>query len=281
MSGVDGVTISPLVPAIGAVIKGIDLTKPLSSEQLKLIEGAVLKYYVIFFENQEWTPAVQKAFAAQFGDLHIHPIYPNVPEVPEIIILDTHADNLPDNDTWHTDVTFITTPPMGSVLTAKQLPPCGGDTLWSSMEAAYNALSAPIQKMLDGLHASHDFAQSFPSKRYFNSPSQEEQWKKARAANPPVIHPVVRRHPVTGNKCLFVSEGFTTHITDLSKKESEVILRFLFEHIQKPEFTVRWHWKVNDVAFWDNRNTQHYATADYLPHRRIMHRATILGDRPV
>jgi len=273
-------SVQPLNPTIGALVRGVDLTQPLGDATIAAINRALLQHHVLFFEGQELNPAAQRDFAARFGALHVHPVYPHVKEVPEIIILDTHPDNQPDNDNWHTDVTFIETPPLGAVLAAKELPPSGGDTSWSSSIAAFEALSPPWQAFLTGLTALHDFAKSFPPER-FSAPEDRERWQIARDKNPPVIHPVVRTHPVTGRKGLFVNEGFTTRITGFSAKESDAVLRFLFEHVAKPEFTVRWRWKVGDVAFWDNRCTQHYALADYLPHRRVMHRATILGDRPV
>jgi len=268
-----------LEPAIGARIDGVDLASPLDDAIVAAIGQALVRHQVLFFEGQDLAPAQLRDFAARFGALHIHPVYPHVPDVPEIIVLDTDANNLPDNDNWHTDVTFIETPPLGAVLHARQLPPSGGDTLWSSMTAAFEALSPRVRRLLDGLTAEHDFEKSFPRER-FAGPEEQERWLSARLRNPPVRHPVVRRHPVTGAAGLFVNFGFTTRILDLPKPESEALLRFLFEHVARPEFTVRHRWRPGDVAFWDNRATQHYAVADYLPARRVMHRATILGDRP-
>lgn len=272
--------VTPLGPAIGAVVDGIDLAQPLTETVAEALTAALLRHHVLFFERQGLTPATQRAFAARFGALHIHPIYPTVSDVPEIIILDTGSQNIPDNDNWHTDVTFIETPPMGAVLAAKQLPPLGGDTSWSSNIAAYEALSPRWRSFLAGLEAVHDFEKSFPPGRHGTGPEAEERWRQARAKNPPVVHPVVRTHPVSGRQGLFVNDGFTTGIVGFSKAESDAVLHFLFAHAAKPEFTVRWRWKEGDVAFWDNRLTQHYALADYLPYRRVMHRATILGDRP-
>lgn len=219
--------------------------------------------------------------AGRFGDLHIHPVYPHTKECEEIIVLDTHDNNPPDNDNWHTDVTFIENPPLGAILAAKQLPATGGDTLWSSGIAAYETLSAPFKQLLAGLRAEHDFTHSFPEHKNRATPEEHQRWLLAKEKNPPLLHPVVRTHPVTGRQALFVNEGFTTRIVDLSAKESDAILRFLFAHATKPEFQVRWRWQQDDVAIWDNRVTQHYANADYLPQRRVMHRATILGDKPV
>jgi taurine dioxygenase len=273
------IDVQPLSPAIGAKISGIDLAEPLSSDSVRTLSDTLLRHHVLFFEQQAITPAQQKRLASYFGDLHIHPVYPKVPEQPEILVLDTHAENLPDNDNWHTDVTFINTPPLGAVLSAKLIPPSGGDTLWASGIAAYEALSEPVRHFLAGLRAEHDFEKSFPRERHAAA-DRLQDWEKAKRDHPPLLHPVVRTHPVSGKKGLFVNEGFTTRIVDLAPRESEVLLRFLFEHIARPEFVVRWKWKQDDLAIWDNRLTQHYAVADYLPHRRIMHRATILGDAP-
>ncbi|MFZ3141211.1 taurine dioxygenase [Polaromonas sp.] len=272
--------IQPLGPAIGARVSGVALSQPLSDTTRDNLLAALLQHHVLFFENQPITPLEQRALAARFGELHIHPIYPHVDGVPEIIVLDTSTANLPDNDNWHTDVTFIEAPPMGALLSAKQLPPSGGDTLWASGIAAFEALSRPFQNLLTGLTAEHDMLKSFPAHRYARTPEERVRWEAGKLNNPPVTHPVVRTHPVSGRKGLFVNEGFTTRIHELSARESEAVLRLLVEHVAKPEFTVRWRWKPNDFAFWDNRLTQHYATADYLPHRRVMHRATIQGDRP-
>jgi len=273
-------TITPISPAIGAVISGIDIAQPITVEHRDAIEQALLKHHVIFFRDQPITPQQQARFAAQFGDLHIHPIYPNVPEQPEVLILDTTVTDVRDNAIWHTDVTFLPTPAMGAVLSAKLIPPYGGDTLWASGIAAYEALSEPLKRLLDGLTATHDFTKSFPLERFGSTPQDLARWEEARRKNPPISHPVIRTHPVSGRKSLFVSDGFTTRINELEPAESDAILKLLFAHATRPEFFVRWRWQENDVAFWDNRSTQHYAVDDYRPARRVMQRATILGDAP-
>ncbi|MDH1263458.1 taurine dioxygenase [Pseudomonas sp. GD03944] len=275
------IRITPLSPALGAQIEGIDLREPLSDDQHQQIEQALLQHQVLFFRNQPIEPQQQARFAARFGDLHIHPIYPNIPEQPEVLVLDTAVTDVRDNAIWHTDVTFLPTPALGAVLAAKQLPPLGGDTLWASSSAAFEALSRPLQVLLDGLTATHDFTHSFPLERYGNTPDALTRYHEAQRKHPPLSHPVVRTHPVTGRKGLFVNDGFTTRINELQDGESDALLRFLFAHSTRPEFTVRWRWQENDVAFWDNRITQHYAVDDYRPQRRVMHRATILGDVPV
>ena len=273
-------SIEPLTVAIGALVSGVDLSRPLDSETFQALEAALLKHQVLLFEDQVMTAAQHRDFAARFGALHTHPLYPGVPEAPELFTLDNHAGNPTDNDNWHTDVTFIETPPLGAVLHAHLLPPNGGDTIWSSMTAAYEALSPSFRDYLATLDAVHDFAKGFPANGTVASAAGAEKHARAVAANPPVVHPVVRTHPRTGRDALFVNTTFTDHIVGLTRKESDAILNLLFEHIQKPEFLVRWRWRPNAVAFWDNRVTQHYAVNDYLPQRRVMVRATILGDRP-
>lgn len=280
-SSIAHLAITPLSPTIGAVVSKVNLAARLDDGAIETITQALLTHQVLFFEDQHLTPQQHRDFAARFGKLHIHPIYPNVKGAEEILILDTSDGNPPDNDVWHTDVTFIETPPLGSVLYAKELPPLGGDTTWSNSIAAYEALSPSFQRLLDDLTASHDFEKSFPRNRYGTTPEDDARWLQTRATHPPVSHPVIRRHPVTGQNGLFVNAGFTTKINELSKPESDAVLSLLFSHITKPEFTIRWRWRPNDIAIWDNRCTQHYALADYLPHRRVMHRATIIGDKPV
>lgn len=203
-----------------------------------------------------------------------------MPEQPEVLVLDTAVTDVRDNAIWHTDVTFLETPAMGAVLAAKQLPTYGGDTLWASSSAAFDALSEPLKRLLDGLTATHDFTRSFPLERFGNTPEALAHYHEVQRTHPPVVHPVIRTHPVTGRKGLFVNDGFTNRINELEPAESDALLRFLFAHSTRPEFSIRWRWQENDVAFWDNRITQHYAVDDYRPARRVMHRATVLGDRP-
>lgn len=273
-------TIEPISPALGAVVSGVRLADPLEESQRQAIEQALLDHQVLFFRDQPLTPSQQATFAARFGDLHIHPIYPSSAEQREVIVLDTAVTDVRDNAIWHTDVTFLETPALGAVLAAKQLPPYGGDTLWASGTAAFEALSKPLQRLLDGLTATHDISKSFPQERFGATDADLARLEEARRKNPPRSHPVIRTHPVTGRKALFVSDGFTTRINELEPAESRAILDLLFAHFSRPEFTVRWRWQENDVAFWDNRVTQHYAVDDYRPQRRVMHRATILGDKP-
>ena len=269
-----------LSPALGAVVEGIDLARPLDDEQRRALNEALLRHQVLFFRGQDITPLQQRNFAVRFGDLHTHPIYPQHPDAREIVVLDTDVVDLQDNAIWHTDVTFIETPPLGAVLAARQLPELGGDTLWASGIAAYEALSASLKARLEGLSAVHDFAKSFPLTRYGLTDDDRRRWDETRRKHPPISHPLVRIHPESGRRALFVSEGFTVAVNDLPEAEGQALLQFLFAHQSKPEFSIRWRWQPGDVAFWDNRCTIHYAVDDYRPARRVMHRATILGDRP-
>ena len=273
--------IERLSPALGAIISGIDLNATLNGEAQQGLQAALVEHQVLFLRQQFLQAEQQRDLALLFGDLHIHPIYPAHERVAEVMVLDSHKQDLRDNELWHTDVTFIQTPPLGCVLSAQQVPEFGGDTLWASSTAAYAALSKPMQALLDGLSASHDIRKSFPAARFAITEADAARFEKAKQDHPPVSHPVVRTHPVSGKKGLFVSEGFTTHINELTEAESEALLRFLFAHATHPNFQVRWHWQAGDVAIWDNRATQHFANFDYGTAHRIMHRATVLGDKPV
>ena len=208
----------PLGPHIGAVIAGVNLAEPLSQGQFEQLHRALLKYQVLFFRNQPITPRAQRALANRFGDLHIHPVYPHTEEAEEIIVLDTHDDNPPDNDNWHTDVTFIETPRHWPFWPPSSCPT--GDTLWASGIAALAALSPPLQTLLAGLEAEHDFTKSFPAHRHDDSEEARQRWQAAVARHPPLRHPVIRTHPVSGRQALFVNEGFTTRLPGLPPKRA-------------------------------------------------------------
>lgn len=269
-----------LTPAIGGLVSGIDLSEPLTPLQSEEIISALVDHHVLFFKDQPLTPRQHRDLAANFGALHVHPVYPHDSEIEEIIILDTNTKNPPDSDTWHTDVPFIEAPPMGALLSARILPPSGGDTMWTSCIAAYDALDDEYKLLIENLTAEHDLAAAFTDDRYGATPEARAQLAVAREKNPPMVHPVVRTHPVSGKRGIYVNQSFTTRIIELTPEKSKEVLSFLTSHVARPEFVVRWKWKQYDLAFWDNRLTQHFANADYLPHRRVMHRATILGDKP-
>jgi taurine dioxygenase len=270
----------PLTPAIGALIEGIDLAAPLSDDAVADIRSALDRHLVVFFRGQSVTPAQQRDFAARFGELYVHPFYPGHEDAREIMLLLNDATHRPSADRWHNDVTYLETPPMGAVLYAEEIPPLGGDTLWASMYAAHDALSEPMKQFVAGLRAVHSFAKNFTPER-FRALGWEDRRDAMYAQHPPVLHPVARTNPATGRKALFVNQDFTSHIEGLTARESDAVLRLLFEHMAQPEFQVRWRWRAGDIAFWDNRWAQHCALGDYFPQRRIVRRATIAGDRPV
>lgn len=275
------ITITPLEPTFGARVEGIDLSKPLSAGAIDAIHGALMRHKVIFFSQERLLePAAQRDFAACFGTLHVHPLYPTAPDAKEVIVLDFGPDNPFSEEPWHSDVTFAPEPPMGSVLQSVITPDVGGDTMWADMVAAFEALSAPMRAFFEGLRGVHDILRGFPLPA---DATEEQRAASRRGAEkyPPIEHPMVRTHPVTGEKALFVNEAFTSHIAGLAPDESRAILDFVYRHISHPRFQLRHRWRQFDIAFWDNRNTQHYVLADYMPRRRRMHRATILGDRPV
>lgn len=268
-----------LTPAIGATVEGIDLAAPLSEEAIAEIRGALDEHLVLFFEKS-LTAKQQRDFAARFGPLYTHPFYPGNDDAPEVMILENDENRRPSADRWHNDVTFLEKPPMGAVLYSEEIPPIGGDTLWANMYLAYETLSEPLRGLVDGLRATHSFAKNFTPER-FTALKMEERRDRMYAEHPPVSHPVARTNPQTGRKALYVNQDFTSHIDGVTPRESEVLLRLLFEHMERPEFQVRWRWSEGTVAFWDNRWTQHCALADYFPARRKMRRATILGERPI
>lgn len=271
---------TPLTPAIGAVVDGIDLRGPLAEVEFDAIGAALDEHLVLFFENQSLTPVQQRDFAARFGPLYRHPFYPGHEAAPEIMVLEHDATRRANSDRWHNDVTYLATPPKAAVLYAEEIPPIGGDTLWANMYLAYETLSDPLKAFVGTLRAVHSFAKNFTPER-FAALGMDDRRDEIYALHPPVSHPVARTNPVTGRRALFVNQDFTSHIEGLSARESEALLRLLFEHMSAPQFQVRWRWSAETVAMWDNRWTQHCALADYFPAHRLVRRATILGEKPV
>jgi taurine dioxygenase len=270
--------IKPVAGALGAEIHGLDLSQELNNENSLRIRKLLNEYEVIFFRNQDISSARQKALASSFGPLQTHPAYATVEGFPEITILESTPDKPTMIEAWHTDMTFREHPPMGTVLKAVTIPPRGGDTLWSSMTAAYNGLSFHMQRFLEDLTAVHDFSYGF--KESLAEPGGKERLADAVAANPPVRHPVIRTHPETGKKVIFVNSLFTTHIEGLRPAESDAILQLLYRHVTTPEYTCRFQWQPHSIAIWDNRSTQHKSINDYFPAHRRLERITIDGDRP-
>ena len=268
------ITVKNYAPNLGAVIKGIDLSSEISNSEQKIIRDAFHKYLVIFFQEQsEISPVNHIKLGKYFGDLHIHPAAPKMKNYPEIFEIHTDKNSKISNgaEDFHSDVSCEKEPPLGTMLQLHILPECGGDTMFANMHMAYDALSNPMKKFLNNLYASHE-SEHFYRGRY-NKINENIKY-------PSSIHPVVRTHPVTKKKALYINRFFTTKIEGLSKDESSIILNYLFEHCEKTDFQIRYRWQQNDMAFWDNRCTLHKAIWDYFPNERKGRRVTIKGDKP-
>jgi taurine dioxygenase len=276
------IVVQPLTATIGAEVLGVDLaTAPDDPAVMDAIRAAWTEHLVLFFRDQHTlSDEAQIRFAREFGPFEFHAFAKPHPEHPELIVLDQTTPERDGGNSWHTDSTFMEQPALGSVLRAVQLPPLGGDTCWASMYAAYDALSPRLRTLLDGCTALHDLVMPL-EKAIAGGHSAGGDLAAIRAAWPPVEHPVVRVHAVTGRKSLFVNNNFTTRILGITKEESDVLLPYLLHHVQRPDFQVRFRWMPGSVAFWDNRCTQHYAVPDYSGHRRVMHRVTLTGERPM
>jgi len=269
------IRVAKLTPIIGAEVSGIDLTRPLGEAQAAEIHRALAENQVIFFRDQPLSADQHLAFGRLFGDLHIHPAAPHVEGLPELMIIHADRDSTRANgEDWHSDVSCDAEPPMGSILRIARCPPDGGDTLFASMYAAYDALSDRMKAYLDGLSAIHDGEHVYRG-TYANF------GVKDKATYPRAEHPVVRTHPVTGRKALYVNRIFTTRIAGLPREESDAVLAFLLAHAESPLWQCRFRWRPDSIAFWDNRCVQHRAMWDYWPHTRSGFRVTVKGTRPV
>ncbi|MGF6441176.1 TauD/TfdA dioxygenase family protein [Paraburkholderia youngii] len=269
------IAVQPLTRHIGALIDGIDLTRPLGATQVAELRRALLAHQVIFFRNQPISLDQHLALGRHFGSLHVHPNSPGPEGYPEI--LQIHADENTRRiagDRWHSDVSCDVEPPMGSILHLHTLPSHGGDTLFSSAYAVYESLSPGFRRYLEGLSATHDGEPTYRQRNRLRGIDDTGR------RFPKASHPVVRTHPETGRKGVFVNANFTTHIDNVPAAESEGILRLLFERFGAPEYQVRWRWEPHSIAFWDNRACQHLAVWDYYPEVRSGYRVTISGDKP-
>lgn len=275
---IEDLTILPMTPTIGAEIEGIDLSRPLTSATVSALRQALLDWKVLFFRDQDITTEQHLAFARAFGELEVHPFAPHKPDYPEVLAI-THDDKSRGREnTWHSDVTWRAEPSLGSILRAIELPPVGGDTLFADMYAAYDGLKDEVKARIDGAVAVHDFAHFRLGMR--KRGLSEEQIQAFNDKYPMVEHPVVRTHPETGRKCLYVNAAFTQHIVGMEKAQSDALLAHLYAQAAIPEYQCRFRWEKNSIAFWDNRASQHYAASDYFPAVRRMERVTVIGDRP-
>lgn len=269
------IQVSKLTAPLGAEISGVDLTKPLDLAAREEIQQALNEHLVVFFRDQDVSVEDHTRFALSFGEIYTHPVHQPLKEDgrPEIFQLKSGPDAPFVAERWHTDITFEPEPPKASILRAVEVPEAGGDTMWASMAAAWEGLSDRMQRIVSGLEAVHH-----PD--YFYRVANEEQRRRFDERGD-VVHPVVRTHPLTGRKGLFVNSVFTTHIVDMKEKESAALLAFLYDHIDSPEYHCRFHWTPNAIAMWDNRITQHRVVADDPKAVRVMQRLTLVGERPV
>ncbi|WP_107424945.1 TauD/TfdA dioxygenase family protein [Streptomyces antioxidans] len=266
--------IVPLGRVIGAEVRGLDLSRPLEPALREELNRALLEWKVIFFRGQHLTSEQQREFARNWGELETNPLLA-AGSSEDVVRFDKASGTTPTfENVWHTDVTFRTRPALGAVLQLREVPPVGGDTMWADMAAAYDNLPAEVKERIDGATAVHDVIPGFV--RFYGP----ERLAPFQEMFPPVEHPVVRTHPETGRRMLFVNTSFTTRITGLEREESDRLLSFLCRQAHVPEYQVRFHWQPGDIAFWDNRATQHYAVNDYAPHPRVAERVAIEGDRP-
>ncbi|MGH6954804.1 MAG: TauD/TfdA dioxygenase family protein [Alphaproteobacteria bacterium] len=283
----DRIEVRPIAGALGAEIAGVDLSRPLGNETFAEVHRAFLEHLVIFFRDQTLDPQQHKAFARRFGALQIDPIVKAIPGHPEILEVAKETDErLNFGGAWHSDMTFLERPPLGSVLYALEVPEYGGDTLFASMYLAYESLSAGMRAMLDGLIAIHTGERCYGPKSVSERFTEDRRMQvdsgpEAMAvALKEIEHPVVRTHPETGRRALYVNGSYTQRFKDMTEAESRPMLDFLYGHAVRLEFTCRFRWRRGSMALWDNRAAMHNAVNDYHGQRRIMHRATIDGDRP-
>ena len=272
------IIVKPYSPNLGGVITGIDLSKPISNSELKFIKKAFNQFQVLFFQQQfEIPPEIQVRLGKSFGPLHEHPAAPTMKGYPEIFEIHTHKNSKISNGTenFHSDVSCDVEPPLGTMLQLHILPECGGDTMFVNMYSAYDTLSHAMKKFLSSLSAWHE-SDHFYKGRYTERGVSDED-----ISYPSSLHPIIRTHPGTKRKALFVNRMFTTRIEGLEKEESNTLLKFLFDHSEQIAFQIRYRWNKNDMAFWDNRCTLHKAIWDYHPMERKGRRVTIKGDRPV
>jgi taurine dioxygenase len=263
---------------LGAEVCGLDLKEPMSPQIFQAFEAALVEHKVLVACEQHLTTAQHVALSQMFGELEVHPMRPQG-EFPEILVLDNHKDNpVLSTDVWHSDTTFRKNPTKYTILRCQIMPQLGGDTLWANMEAAYEGLSDTFKTMIEGLRAVHDF-QNFRA-LFKNTEEDRAKLRKMEELFPNPSHPVVRTHPVSGRKSIYVNPQFTLRIEGLEAGESRAILDVLFAQAQVPEYQFRLRWTPGTIVFWDNRSTQHYAANDYYPERRRMERTAVVGDAP-
>ncbi|MCL4800428.1 MAG: TauD/TfdA family dioxygenase [Burkholderiales bacterium] len=279
------IAVAPLSGACGAEIRGVDLAGTLDDATVAEVRRALLDHLVVFFREQALTPARLAALARRFGELHVHPFAEGMAEHPEILVVrKAKTDRFNFGGEWHADVTWSETPPLGSILYAERVPAWGGDTLFANQYMAYDALSEGMQRMLSGLRAVHSAARVYAPTGYYAADEYQRmggtQVRPSEQARREYVHPVVRTHPETGRRCLFVNASYTERFEGMTREESRPLLEYLFEHAVRAAFTCRFRWQTGSVAFWDNRCVLHNAINDYPGEERLLYRATVIGERP-
>jgi taurine dioxygenase len=266
--------IAPLTGTIGAEVSDVDLASDLDEAVIEELRAALLEWKVLFFRDQHRLDRTRHvAFGRRFGELEVHPVTPKDQDQPEVFVIPA-GGTFRAPDTWHSDVTWRPEPSLGSILRAVELPPLGGDTLWADMGKAFDLLDDDTKALIDGLKATHDFASAFGRHQ---PPEVQEQM---RAKHPTVEHPIVRTHPETGRKTLYVNIAFTRSVVGMDEEEGRALLARLFRQSTIVDVQCRFRWQPGSVAFWDNRATQHVVSNDFLPARRVMERVTVVGDKP-
>jgi len=272
--------VEPYTPTIGAVVHDLDLSQPLDATTQAELQTALARHEVLFFRQQHLTPDQHVALARAFGHVkEVQAFFPRLDSHPAIEIVESTAQRPSAANNWHADITWRDNPPVATVLHAQVLPAVGGDTVWASLTRAFESLSPALQAHLETLTAVHTWEISRWTEYLLGKDQGEQHLREARAKYPPVEHPVVRVHPITGKKILYVNPTFTSHIKGLPRAQSDSLLAQLFALVVVPEFQARLRWEPGTVAIWDNRSTQHYAVGDYFPQHRKLHRITVTADR--
>lgn len=282
----DGLRIDPITPAIGVEVGGLRLRGELDQASIDLLRKLLVRHKVLVFRDQDISAQEQVGFARRFGELEVHPVFPRHERFPELVLLGGDGSRPARENIYHSDVSWRELPSMGSVLRCVECPPVGGDTVWVNMELAYRRLPESVKSAIQGLQAVHDMLPGFIDR------IEPDRRAWTRLEFPPQIHPVVRVHPESGEKVLYVNEGFTTHLLNYVESGAfggmpefatgaRTLLDYLFQQARRPEYQMRLRWREKTVVFWDNRSTQHYAIQDYFPAVRRMTRATITGERPL
>jgi len=276
-------TITPVSGALGAEVTGINAAEPLSPDEQQTLQQAFVDHQVLFFRDQQLDPQQHLRFTRIFGEPDKYPFMVGLPDAPEVIdIIKTESDTVNFGGSWHSDTSYMPEPALGTVLHAVEVPPHGGDTLFANAEAAYDALSPGMKEMLDSVIGVYDSDHGYGGSRKKALGKLELMNERYDDSSDSFLseHPIIRAHPQSGRKSIYVSKGHTSHFKNMSYEESRPIITYLAEHIIKPEFTCRFRWTPGAIAVWDNRSTQHYAVNDYGGHRRHMRRVTMKGDRP-